>query len=397
VKRVSPPRTSSARSSNTSQQPPASPTKKKVVPRSFEYRRSFASLAQRPQPMNTNARKNGLMPREPRVVTDHMRDFADYLRSTAPANELQATPAPLAPGQPAPKQATSAPKPRTGSRMQARDPDVKGNTSSDLIDFIRRGPPGAKNVEHRIPRTVAPFRTTMDSDDFNDYTPGVTSPRQSTSGVSSTGPRSTSRPTNSAQPPREQGAGGGPVRKQRRVKDPYAIDSDSDDDDTLTALPAGRAARPARDESLADFLRNTEPPAANGPAPLAVVLPSGAPPGSVRSSRSAALMASAAASARQPSAATPASSLAAPADPAPPRPPPKRRLEARVAGATRDFQTREYRQPTADLASFLGSSGPAGGADGAGGGAVGLKSGVGSKRGRQRGWLGLRVSRSIDA
>jgi len=234
----------------------------------------------------------------------------------------------------------------------------------------------------------------MDSDDFNDYTPGVTSPGQSTSGVPSTAQRSSSRPTNAGKPAGEASAGGGPVRKQRRVKDPYAIDSDSDEDDTLTALPAGRAPpRPARDESLADFLRNTEPPAANGPAPLAVVLPNGAAPGSARTSRSALLASAASSSAR-----TPSSAAAPSADPAP-RPPPKRRLEARVAGATRDFQTREYRQPTADLASFLDSSGPVDGADGpgAGSGSVGLKSGVGSKRGRQRGWLGLRVSRSIDA
>jgi len=362
--------------------------------------------------MNTNARKNGLMPREPRVVTDHMRDFADYLRSTAPANELQATPAPLAPGQTAPKPANSAPKPRSSSRMQAREPDVKGNTSSDLIDFIRRGPPGAKNGEHRIPRTVAPFRTTMDSDDFNDYTPGVTSPRQSTGGPSSGAPRSTSQPAYSGKPTRLQSSDGGPVRKQRRVKDPYAIDSDSDDEDTLTALPNGRdGPRIRRDESLADFLRNTEPPAQNGPAPLAVVLPNGAangingsataPNGAARTTSSAPSTSAGATAASQTSSAPTATSArsAAAAAAAPPRPPPKRRLEARVAGATRDFQSREYRQGTAELASFLGASGPVDGGAAAEGAAaaVGLKSGVGSKRGRPRGWLGLRSSRSIDA
>ena len=47
----------------------------------------------------------------------------------------------------------------------------------------------------------------------------------------------------------------GPARKQRRFRDPYAIESDDEDMDTITELP--------REESLADFLRNNDPPNAN--------------------------------------------------------------------------------------------------------------------------------------
>lgn len=62
----------------------------------------------------------------------------------------------------------------------------------------------------------------------------------------------------------------GPRRKQYRNKDPYAInlddEDDDDDSDLLTALPP-RGKR--NEESLADFLRNAEPPSDNGPRPIA--------------------------------------------------------------------------------------------------------------------------------
>lgn len=274
--------------------------------------------------------------------------------------------------------------------MQARDPDVKGNTSSELIDFIRNGPPSAQSGEHRIPRTVAPFRTTMDSDDFKDYTPG-SSNRASANGVS---PSSTqglisapngnrgSQPIvlakQNLQPP-----AGGPVRKQRRVKDPYAIDPD-DEDDTLTALPNGdnagsgrRGIQIRKEESLADFLRNTEPPASNAPQPLINARPNG--------------LINGASGANRPATQSSATSGGVP----------KKRFEARAAGATPTFQAREYYQTTNELAKFLGSSGPPeGGAPAPNvpskGTSGGLRSGSGSKRGRQRGWLGFRGSRSVD-
>ena len=61
----------------------------------------------------------------------------------------------------------------------------------------------------------------------------------------------------------QQSAGGGMERKRYRNKDPYAIDLDTDEeeDDLLTALPGTKRGG----ESLADFLRNSEPPADNAP------------------------------------------------------------------------------------------------------------------------------------
>lgn len=47
----------------------------------------------------------------------------------------------------------------------------------------------------------------------------------------------------------------GPARTQRRVRDPYALDSDSEDDGYGTVQPPER-----EEESLSDFLRNYKPP-----------------------------------------------------------------------------------------------------------------------------------------
>merc|ERR1712070_781640 len=55
-----------------------------------------------------------------------------------------------------------------------------------------------------------------------------------------------------------------PARKQHRNKDPYAIDYSDEDEDLLTALPKNNR----QEESLADFLRNNEPPEDNAPRPI---------------------------------------------------------------------------------------------------------------------------------
>jgi len=223
----------------------------------------------------------------------------------------------------------------------------------------------------------------MDSDDFNDYS-ASSSGRQPTNGSTPTSPPAapnghtstttststtrTTQPAFSGQQTRLQHStlqppGSGPIRKQRRIKDPYAIDSDDDDEDTLTALPNGRPTR--AEESLQDFLRNSEPPTQNAPQPLINAMPVNGttvqPPSS-------------------------ASTTA----------PRKKRFEARPAGATKDFQAKDFQTPTGDLANFVRTSGPVD--EGAAGKAAGLgKAGGGSKRGRERrGLFGLRSRSSVD-
>lgn len=197
--------------------------------------------------------------------------------------------------------------------MQPRNaqvPNVDG--TSELIDFIRTGPSGASALpageqrEHRIPRAVAPFRTTMDSDQLQEWgdriavqpdlklttnipvssvAPSVksacsakSSNRASANSRSALLQHNSASPNNdhthpayrdepprltSALPKSVQPAGGEVAPKTRfRNKDPYAIDlSDEEDGDLLTALPKNRR----QEESLIDFLRNSEPPISNNP------------------------------------------------------------------------------------------------------------------------------------
>lgn len=212
-----------------------------------------------------------------------VRDLADYVRSTGPSTNDQ-LPKPLsirdlatsptkirAPVVTVPAPTSPKSTRKSSNRLQARDPRPSRNAeSSALIDFIREGPPREAG-DHRINRNVAPFRTTMDSDDLN----GLVSqfPRASKNSSEMTGVPSIATTNNSntplinhsakvatssaptravAAPDSEDGM---PKRTRRRVKDPYAID-DSDDEDFLeTTTP-----KQTNEESLIDFLRNTAPP-----------------------------------------------------------------------------------------------------------------------------------------
>lgn len=186
-----------------------------------------------------------------------VRDLADYVRSTGPSTNDQ-LPKPLsvrgAPSSPTRARAPSVPmisstppKPRrrSSNRLQARDPRPSRHAESTaLIDFIREGPPRQPG-DHRINRNVAPFRTTMDSDDLN----GLVSqfPRDSKNSSEMTGVPSIATTNNSNAPLASNGAkmgtstaptrtvidpdpeDGMPQKTRRRIKDPYAID-DSDDE-----------------------------------------------------------------------------------------------------------------------------------------------------------------------
>ena len=157
-------------------------------------------------------------------------------------------------------------------RLQARDAIVpRGDSISDLIDFVRSGPQLEKE-NHRIPRTVAPFRTTMDSDQMSGAVGGkaidasLPDPRYSQptsvhSSVTSQSALLNSSPKNKPLPPQTRNdfeeEDMMPKRKTRRVRDPYAIDLSDDEDEYEAATPRPKA---IEEESLADFLRNVPPP-----------------------------------------------------------------------------------------------------------------------------------------
>ncbi|OWP02362.1 hypothetical protein B2J93_3150 [Marssonina coronariae] len=265
-------------------------------------RAPFSSTVSRLRPSAPQAR-------DARVDRDSMSDFAEFIRSTGeslpprlgPANSYENAPARApapnrgAPGAPrnfsvsgSPRVAPAALVPQRASsaagrpKLQARDAAVpRGETVSDLIDFVRCGPQLEKQ-DHRIPRTVAPFRRTMDSDQLAGATGGravdaslpdlsfgqatfadgpdlrlsqrtsVTSSVNSQSGLlgGARKPPTPKSPGNAEEPDVM------PRRKTRRIRDPYALDDSGDEDDER---PSTRP-RPIKEESLADFLRNAPPP-----------------------------------------------------------------------------------------------------------------------------------------
>lgn len=247
--------------------------------------------------------------REARVPQESTADFADFIRGTGPSGGSVVSPASRS--GPMNGSVSNAMRNMNSSagmskasmdsgrvstvssrqRYQAREAVVDKDDNSDLIDFIRRGPPNAGGGSNpRIPRTVAPFRTTMDSDQMSGavggravdanipnlrYSAASTSVTESSMGSSAgllkkdnkVSPRlGGSQSTNSMFDAPEVM----PKRKTRRVKDPYAIDL-SDDEDEFDAPPpraGGGSRRPApaaKEESLLDFLNSVPPPVDTNP------------------------------------------------------------------------------------------------------------------------------------
>ncbi len=250
-----------------------------------------------------------------------MRDFADFIRSTGPESVQTHTLRPTtsgtakkerpssstspvgpkkltkAPSVTAPKQnyASAPPKPevapkRTGSKLQAREATITySNATADLADFFRSGPDGMDGPR-AAQRPGAHVQSTTTSNSYTNGRQAVGSGTSVASTQDSFAPsKMTQSSTNSrtglldtsnrAQPsspdagrhngapsPRSIDLPPGRARKQRRVKDPYAIESDDENDDKL--LPPDR-----EEESLSDFLRNYTPPpaAATRPPPIGVI------------------------------------------------------------------------------------------------------------------------------
>lgn len=249
-----------------------------------------------------------------------MRDFADFIRSTGPETLPSQTMRPAASGtakkerpdsstsQLGPRKLTKAPsltpprqiytsappKPevapkRTASKLQAREATVTyNNATADLADFLRSGPDGMdgprgaqRSGAHAQPATTSntyvngrqtvgsgtSVASTQDSFAPSKMTHSSTNSRTGLLDTSNRGqPSSPDTGRNNGAPsPRSNKHSPVQARKQRRVRDPYAIESDDENDETL--LPPER-----EEESLSDFLRNytPPPPAASRPPPIGI-------------------------------------------------------------------------------------------------------------------------------
>lgn len=276
---------------------------------SVEESRRKTSIS-RPTPQNTSALPSGQTAREPVMQTESTRDFADFIRSTGPDKEpnpvipalaasrsmsslrttasaqavtlTNAPPVPNLPVNPGgkyiPRSPLGPPPKRSANRpsLLARAATGSSDNNSDLIDFIRSGPPGAGG-KTRVPNHIAPFAD-WDDEDGGDLRTTVTGasdmprppasmynrPQTSSSSNSRTGllPNTSSKYNPPSLPtlpltqqtmpslklllPNVRSAPSNPdptQRKRSRIKDPYAIPGDSDyddEEDELGDLPADR-------------------------------------------------------------------------------------------------------------------------------------------------------------
>ncbi|KAK0745407.1 hypothetical protein B0T21DRAFT_281319 [Apiosordaria backusii] len=246
-------------------------------------------------PVPSKPRGNTPQARDARLPRESMAEFAEFIRSTgppgggaAPVNALAGAGGSRKPGMVSMASVASSKGSMTSNpnrpRLQARDAAVDyKDDNSDLIDFIRRGPP---SLDPRIPKAVAPFRTTMDSDQMsgavggravdahlnetemrgsdstNSVPPSIQSSINSQSALLAG--RSKPQPTSHPAPvPNEMDFDMPmPKRKTRRVRDPYAIDLSDEDEMMLEEelTPRGPKRPAAKEESLIDFLNNYAPP-----------------------------------------------------------------------------------------------------------------------------------------
>ncbi|KAL9600508.1 MAG: hypothetical protein Q9219_003159 [cf. Caloplaca sp. 3 TL-2023] len=261
--------------------------------------------SQRSRPTTSRSTHGG--PRDAQLNEENTRDFADFIRSTGPearpgaidqkdgaalppfskpmpnramtptqrSSPINSTgkkitkPHPSISKSPPPVTSNPSPK-RTGPKLQARNATYEPTHNEDLLDFLKQGPsddrgtassrPGpAATVVPQNPRilqartsdnTQSSFGSTQDSTFANQ---SIRSTNSRTGLLDSPNrPHGPSASPASQRPPRFEEPQP-PARKQRRVKDPYAIDTDSEDDiddERSTPKPSQQT------ESLMEFLNS---------------------------------------------------------------------------------------------------------------------------------------------
>ncbi|KAH8702068.1 hypothetical protein BGW36DRAFT_372139 [Talaromyces proteolyticus] len=273
--RAHPPEDNSAKSTPTSVHSPASPVSpgsdrgKSTMPQARDARtghesvRDFAEFLRGTGPQgNTSVGTN--RPSES-SVRSHQRNGSTSVVTRPDTAQSGASRATARAGD-----SQSSPR-KNGPRLQARDAAGNGgNKTSDLIDFIREGPPGAST--HRIPPsinnepsiTASLASTRADSANYTGSINSLTSSRI---------PLLESNNRSDAPPPI-------PPKKRRGPRDPYAIDDSDDDLDAL--IETSKPSKPQRqEESMLDFL-NSVPPPVSHKAPEPFILSSN--PGPSKSS-----------------------------------------------------------------------------------------------------------------
>lgn len=252
-------------------------------------------LRPNPQPFRTGSKgtKSGLLARDARVQTAPTSELADYLRSTAPSKP-QPEPVPFVPsksltgkstttagqtnnqirGKNSNELATSRVGPllnKTKGLAGPRTARLERQANEELITFLNAGPPGAqvskkRSVETTYSKSEYPMTVSSanrsSSQTSQSYQDSINSHSALVNKMPTNGQKQSDQRTPGSTPSNRATAGnkgageGPPTRKQRRVKDPYAIESDDESEDILTGLPQHGE---QGGESLMDFLRNSGP------------------------------------------------------------------------------------------------------------------------------------------
>jgi hypothetical protein len=280
--------------------PPAQAAVAPVQPNGQSHvKRPYIPKAPPPPPSNESKATRPGMPEARGARTDRnsTRDIADFLRSTGPDGDLafveRENGARRANGATAPKvsnagrtngissttdlrsndprrvlSSASTNSSRTRVRLEARDAAVPyGHHSSDLADFIRQGPPNGQNRVIANGGSTRPTRTSSRTAPVIDRKSAAAPAVQKSSQASPVQSRAQLAPSSShsASKSIESRDDDPPVpkRTQRRVRDPYALDSDSEDEETLQPVQPVK-----REESLLDFLSSAPPPNPAEPKPF---------------------------------------------------------------------------------------------------------------------------------
>ncbi|KAL8955428.1 MAG: hypothetical protein Q9193_006718, partial [Seirophora villosa] len=190
-----------------------------------------------------------------------------------------------------PSVAPSSSTKRPTAKLQAREATYEPTHNEDLLDFLKQGPLDDRGNERRPilgpAASVVPQNPHITSNMRTRISDNTRSSVASThdSSFANQSIRSTNSRTGLLDSPRAQPSRSPPhtqrqvpsfseppqaVRKQRRVRDPYAIDTDSEDDNE-NDRPRTPKAQPqqGQPESLIDFLQSTAPLATHPRIPSA--------------------------------------------------------------------------------------------------------------------------------
>ncbi|KAL9608369.1 MAG: hypothetical protein Q9167_006798 [Letrouitia subvulpina] len=279
------------------------------------------------------ARSAHSIPRDARLEKETTRDFADFIRSTGPENQPEFNPkerysSPSASKERPTKTLASnrstsgtstsrkitkqnpslskspppvqpAPPKRTSSKLEAREATYEKTHNEDLLDFLRQGPAEDQGNDKRpvpsLGASVVPQNPRLPNSFRDNGRSSVASTLNSSladksikSANSRTGlldnPRSPYNLSPTSQKVSRTDDTPQPARKSRRPKDPYAIDTDSEDDENYPSTPKPRA----QEESLIDFLNSTPPYEKLPPLPSSSFSPT--PESNLRNGRAPALL-----------------------------------------------------------------------------------------------------------